>query len=163
MIVLSLLFFSFVFKTKQGSAWKLYCRCVMPLSELPVSSIALCLPGSKNPHLITNWGPAAFTEAELEERERSWKGKKATSEWWWQLTRGLEQEPTSPCSVLHRAASRLQSLVCSAGWAFLLMKCCLARWRVCSELSHYSGWCLTGCAVFPHFSKTLQLKFCIEM
>lgn len=37
-----------------------------------------CLPGSKNPHLITHWGPAAFTQAELEERERSWKGKKGT-------------------------------------------------------------------------------------
>lgn len=24
-------------------------------------------------------------------------------------------------------------------------------------------WCLTGCAVFPHVSKTLQLKICIEM
>ncbi|XP_048804356.1 switch-associated protein 70 isoform X4 [Lagopus muta] len=36
--------------------------------------------GSKNPHLITNWGPAAFTEAELEQREKSWKGKKASSE-----------------------------------------------------------------------------------
>ncbi|KAI1232606.1 hypothetical protein IHE44_0006437, partial [Lamprotornis superbus] len=42
--------------------------------------IRLIEPGSKNPHLITNWGPAAFTEAELEERQRSWKGKKATSE-----------------------------------------------------------------------------------
>ncbi|KAF2977084.1 hypothetical protein EK904_007869 [Melospiza melodia maxima] len=41
--------------------------------------IRLIEPGSKNPHLITNWGPAAFTEAELEERQRSWKGKKATS------------------------------------------------------------------------------------
>ncbi|NXP64295.1 SWP70 protein, partial [Chloropsis cyanopogon] len=42
--------------------------------------IRLIEPGSKNPHLITNWGPAAFTEAELEQRQRSWKGKKATSE-----------------------------------------------------------------------------------
>ncbi|NWQ75708.1 SWP70 protein, partial [Columbina picui] len=42
--------------------------------------IRLIEPGSKNPHLITNWGPAAFTEAELEERQKSWKGKKATSE-----------------------------------------------------------------------------------
>uniref|UniRef100_A0A8C6FCA1 Switch-associated protein 70 n=3 Tax=Monodontidae TaxID=9747 RepID=A0A8C6FCA1_MONMO len=40
--------------------------------------IRLIEPGSKNPHLITNWGPAAFTQAELEEREKSWKGKKAT-------------------------------------------------------------------------------------
>ncbi|KFQ46574.1 Switch-associated protein 70, partial [Nestor notabilis] len=42
--------------------------------------IRLIEPGSKNPHLITNWGPAAFTEAELEQRQKSWKGKKATSE-----------------------------------------------------------------------------------
>ncbi|XP_038262819.1 switch-associated protein 70 [Dermochelys coriacea] len=42
--------------------------------------IRLIEPGSKNPHLITNWGPAAFTQAELEQREKSWKGKKATSE-----------------------------------------------------------------------------------
>ncbi|XP_003123029.2 switch-associated protein 70 [Sus scrofa] len=40
--------------------------------------IRLIEPGSKNPHLITNWGPAAFTQAELEEREKSWKGKKTT-------------------------------------------------------------------------------------
>ncbi|XP_037378548.1 switch-associated protein 70 isoform X1 [Talpa occidentalis] len=40
--------------------------------------IRLIEPGSKNPHLITNWGPAAFTEAELEEREKNWKGKKTT-------------------------------------------------------------------------------------
>ncbi|XP_040985304.1 switch-associated protein 70 isoform X2 [Aquila chrysaetos chrysaetos] len=42
--------------------------------------IRLIEPGSKNPHLITNWGPAAFTEAELEQRQKSWKGKKTTSE-----------------------------------------------------------------------------------
>ncbi|XP_034975248.1 switch-associated protein 70 [Zootoca vivipara] len=42
--------------------------------------IRLIEPGSKNPHLITNWGPAAFTEAELEQREKSWKGKRGTSE-----------------------------------------------------------------------------------
>ncbi|KAM5223133.1 switch-associated protein 70 [Hipposideros larvatus] len=40
--------------------------------------IRLIEPGSKNPHLITNWGPAAFTQAELEEREKNWKGKKTT-------------------------------------------------------------------------------------
>ncbi|XP_070281419.1 switch-associated protein 70 isoform X1 [Myotis yumanensis] len=40
--------------------------------------IRLIEPGSKNPHLITHWGPAAFTQAELEEREKSWKGKKGT-------------------------------------------------------------------------------------
>lgn len=125
--------------------------------------IRLIEPGSKNPHFITNWGPAAFTEAELEERQRSWKGKKATSEWQWQLMCGPEQEPTSPRSALHRAASRLQNLVCSAGWAFLLVKWCLPGWSLCSELSHYSVWCLTGSAVFPHISKTLQLKICTEM
>ncbi|XP_003214762.1 switch-associated protein 70 [Anolis carolinensis] len=42
--------------------------------------IRLIEPGSKNPHMITNWGPAAFTEAELEQREKSWKGKRSTSE-----------------------------------------------------------------------------------
>ncbi|XP_060623036.2 switch-associated protein 70 [Anolis sagrei] len=42
--------------------------------------IRLIEPGSKNPHMITNWGPAAFTEAELEQREKSWKGKRNTSE-----------------------------------------------------------------------------------
>ncbi|XP_009903410.1 switch-associated protein 70 [Dryobates pubescens] len=43
--------------------------------------IRLIEPGSKNPHLITNWGPAAFTEAELEQRQKNWKGgKKAASE-----------------------------------------------------------------------------------
>ncbi|XP_073897238.1 switch-associated protein 70 isoform X1 [Castor canadensis] len=40
--------------------------------------IRLIEPGSKNPHLITNWGPAAFTQAELEEREKNWKEKKTT-------------------------------------------------------------------------------------
>ncbi|XP_008051899.1 switch-associated protein 70, partial [Carlito syrichta] len=40
--------------------------------------IRLIEPGSKNPRLITHWGPAAFTEAELEEREKNWKGKKTT-------------------------------------------------------------------------------------
>ncbi|XP_054827704.1 switch-associated protein 70 isoform X2 [Eublepharis macularius] len=40
--------------------------------------IRLIEPGSKNPHLITNWGPAAFTEAELEQREKSWKGKRSS-------------------------------------------------------------------------------------
>ncbi|KAL7992175.1 hypothetical protein Chor_016431 [Crotalus horridus] len=42
--------------------------------------IRLIEPGSKNSYLITNWGPAAFTEAELEQRERSWKGKRGTSD-----------------------------------------------------------------------------------
>uniref|UniRef100_A0A8C2RG19 Switch-associated protein 70 n=1 Tax=Capra hircus TaxID=9925 RepID=A0A8C2RG19_CAPHI len=40
--------------------------------------IRLIEPGSKNAHLITNWGPAAFTQAELEERQKSWKEKKTT-------------------------------------------------------------------------------------
>ncbi|KAM3853503.1 switch-associated protein 70 [Vipera latastei] len=42
--------------------------------------IRLIEPGSKNSYLNTNWGPAAFTEAELEQRERSWKGKRGTSD-----------------------------------------------------------------------------------
>uniref|UniRef100_A0A2K5DL15 Switch-associated protein 70 n=1 Tax=Aotus nancymaae TaxID=37293 RepID=A0A2K5DL15_AOTNA len=40
--------------------------------------IRLIEPGSKNSHLITNWGPAAFIEADLEEREKNWKEKKTT-------------------------------------------------------------------------------------
>ncbi|XP_006873063.1 PREDICTED: switch-associated protein 70 isoform X2 [Chrysochloris asiatica] len=40
--------------------------------------IRLIEPGSKNPQLITHWGPAAFTQAELEEREKNWKEKKTT-------------------------------------------------------------------------------------
>ncbi|XP_070619432.1 switch-associated protein 70 [Erythrolamprus reginae] len=42
--------------------------------------IRLIEPGSKNSYLITNWGPAAFTPAELEQREKSWKGKRSTSD-----------------------------------------------------------------------------------
>ncbi|XP_032079139.1 switch-associated protein 70 [Thamnophis elegans] len=42
--------------------------------------IRLIEPGSKNSYLITNWGPAAFTEAELEQREKNWKGKRDTSD-----------------------------------------------------------------------------------
>lgn len=38
--------------------------------------IRLIQPGSKNPGLITNWGPASFTQGELEERERNWQEKK---------------------------------------------------------------------------------------
>ncbi|XP_068117099.1 switch-associated protein 70 [Hyperolius riggenbachi] len=38
--------------------------------------IRLIQPGSKNPGLITNWGPASFTQGELEVIERTWKEKK---------------------------------------------------------------------------------------
>uniref|UniRef100_A0A8C2N1X4 Switch-associated protein 70 n=1 Tax=Cricetulus griseus TaxID=10029 RepID=A0A8C2N1X4_CRIGR len=57
------------------------------LEQYEVAGLTLHTPGrggalhplcSKNPHLITNWGPAAFTQAELEEREKSWKEKKTT-------------------------------------------------------------------------------------
>ncbi|KAG8548466.1 hypothetical protein GDO81_025293 [Engystomops pustulosus] len=42
--------------------------------------IRLIQPGSKNPGLITNWGPASFTQGELQEREKNWQEKKnATS------------------------------------------------------------------------------------
>ncbi|KAM9302450.1 switch-associated protein 70 [Gastrophryne carolinensis] len=41
--------------------------------------IRLIQPGSKNPGLITNWGPASFTPGELQERERSWQEKRSTS------------------------------------------------------------------------------------
>ncbi|CAN2391031.1 Pleckstrin homology domain [Pristimantis euphronides] len=41
--------------------------------------IRLIQPGSKNPGLITNWGPASFTKGELHEREKNWQEKKNTT------------------------------------------------------------------------------------
>ncbi|XP_029438699.1 switch-associated protein 70 isoform X1 [Rhinatrema bivittatum] len=41
--------------------------------------IRLIQPGSKTPALITNWGPASFTPAELAEREKTWQEKKNTA------------------------------------------------------------------------------------
>lgn len=41
--------------------------------------IRLIQPGSKNPGLITNWGPASFTQGELQERVRNWQEKKNTT------------------------------------------------------------------------------------
>ncbi|XP_005989749.1 switch-associated protein 70 [Latimeria chalumnae] len=41
--------------------------------------IRLIQPGTKNPHLITNWGAAAFTEAELNLREKTWQEKRNTA------------------------------------------------------------------------------------
>ncbi|RXN18292.1 switch-associated 70-like protein [Labeo rohita] len=38
--------------------------------------IRLVQPGPKYPQKITNWGPAAFTEAELSLREKDWQEKK---------------------------------------------------------------------------------------
>ncbi|XP_043915308.1 switch-associated protein 70 [Protopterus annectens] len=38
--------------------------------------LRLIQPGGKTPHLITNWGPATFTEAELELREKTWQEQK---------------------------------------------------------------------------------------
>ncbi|XP_048828299.1 switch-associated protein 70-like isoform X2 [Brienomyrus brachyistius] len=38
--------------------------------------IRLIQPGSKGPQRITNWGPAAFTDTELNLREKSWQEKK---------------------------------------------------------------------------------------
>ncbi|KAG1963921.1 switch-associated protein 70b [Pimephales promelas] len=38
--------------------------------------IRLIQPGPKHPQKITNWGPAAFTEAELSLREKDWQVKK---------------------------------------------------------------------------------------
>ncbi|XP_063053733.1 switch-associated protein 70b [Engraulis encrasicolus] len=38
--------------------------------------IRLIQPGSKGPHKMTNWGPAAFTEMELSLREKDWQQKK---------------------------------------------------------------------------------------
>lgn len=33
-------------------------------------------PGSKGPTMITNWGPAAFSDAELSLREKKWQEMK---------------------------------------------------------------------------------------
>ncbi|XP_041705710.1 switch-associated protein 70 isoform X2 [Coregonus clupeaformis] len=38
--------------------------------------VHLIQPGSKGPQKITNWGPAAFTEAELSLREKDWQERK---------------------------------------------------------------------------------------
>uniref|UniRef100_A0A4W3J0V8 Switch-associated protein 70 n=1 Tax=Callorhinchus milii TaxID=7868 RepID=A0A4W3J0V8_CALMI len=38
--------------------------------------LRLIQPGSKNRQLITNWGPAAFTDAELTLREKNWQQQK---------------------------------------------------------------------------------------
>ncbi|KAI1889818.1 hypothetical protein AGOR_G00166840 [Albula goreensis] len=38
--------------------------------------IRLIQPGAKGPQMITNWGPAAFTEAELNLREQDWQQRK---------------------------------------------------------------------------------------
>ncbi|XP_055010464.1 switch-associated protein 70-like isoform X2 [Boleophthalmus pectinirostris] len=38
--------------------------------------LRLTQPGHKRPHLITNWGPSAFTEGELEVRKRFWQKNK---------------------------------------------------------------------------------------
>uniref|UniRef100_UPI00398F8470 switch-associated protein 70b isoform X2 n=1 Tax=Pristiophorus japonicus TaxID=55135 RepID=UPI00398F8470 len=41
--------------------------------------LRLIEPGSKGRQLITNWGPASFTEAELNLREKSWQQQKNTA------------------------------------------------------------------------------------
>ncbi|XP_032894853.1 switch-associated protein 70 [Amblyraja radiata] len=41
--------------------------------------LRLIQPGSKGPQLITNWGPAAFTKAELDLREKTWQKQKNTA------------------------------------------------------------------------------------
>ncbi|MEQ2207557.1 Switch-associated protein 70, partial [Xenoophorus captivus] len=38
--------------------------------------LRLIQPGSKGPQNITNWGPAAFSEAELSLREKQWQEMK---------------------------------------------------------------------------------------
>ncbi|XP_062917922.1 switch-associated protein 70-like isoform X1 [Mobula hypostoma] len=38
--------------------------------------LRLIQPGSKGPQLITNWGPSAFTKAELDLREKNWQKQK---------------------------------------------------------------------------------------
>ncbi|OCT83655.1 switch-associated protein 70 isoform X2 [Xenopus laevis] len=39
----------------------------------------LIQPGSKNPGHVTNWGPASFTQGELQQREKSWQEKRSPS------------------------------------------------------------------------------------
>ncbi|TWW76074.1 Switch-associated protein 70 [Takifugu flavidus] len=39
--------------------------------------LRLIEPGSKGPVLITNWGPAAFSDAELSHREKQWQKEKS--------------------------------------------------------------------------------------
>lgn len=46
-----------------------YCHHAFPLFSFP--------PGSKGQGLITNWGPAAFSNAELSHREKEWQKMKA--------------------------------------------------------------------------------------
>ncbi|KAM8939990.1 switch-associated protein 70 [Pelodytes ibericus] len=41
--------------------------------------IRLIQPGSKTPVMITNWGPASFTQGELQQRERTWQEQKSNS------------------------------------------------------------------------------------
>ncbi|XP_073417734.1 switch-associated protein 70 [Dendrobates tinctorius] len=41
--------------------------------------IRLIQPGSKNPGMITNWGPASFTQGELQEREKNWQEKRSAT------------------------------------------------------------------------------------
>lgn len=38
--------------------------------------VRLIQPGDKGPQRITNWGPAAFTDTELELRKKSWQEMK---------------------------------------------------------------------------------------
>ncbi|XP_058485682.1 switch-associated protein 70 [Solea solea] len=41
--------------------------------------VRLIQPGHKGPQRITNWGPASFTDAELEMRKKSWQERKRNS------------------------------------------------------------------------------------
>ncbi|KAG7483116.1 hypothetical protein JOB18_039673 [Solea senegalensis] len=41
--------------------------------------VRLIQPGHKGPQRITNWGPASFTDAELEMRKKSWQERKMNS------------------------------------------------------------------------------------
>lgn len=38
--------------------------------------VRLIQPGHKGPQRITNWGPASFTDVELELRKKSWQERK---------------------------------------------------------------------------------------
>lgn len=57
-----------------SNKWTLY-SCTQ-YSHLYATVSVISPSGSKGHQLITNWGPAAFSEAELSLREKEWQEKK---------------------------------------------------------------------------------------
>lgn len=58
-----------------SSTW--YCMNGYMLSFYLCVGVFVC-SGPKGPQKITNWGPAAFTDAELSLREKDWQERKNT-------------------------------------------------------------------------------------